>query len=61
MIADVTKGEPGDKAGLKAGDVIVAVDGRQAQTSRELAGIIGSKSPNERVVLTISSILAVYF
>ncbi len=53
LIADVTKGEPGDKAGLKAGDVIVAVDGRQAQTSRELAGIIGSKSPNERVVLTI--------
>ena len=53
LIADVTKGEPGDKAGLKAGDVIVAVDGKQAKTSRELAGIIGSKSPNERVVLTI--------
>ena len=53
LIADVTKGEPGDKAGLKAGDVIVAVDGKQAETSRALAAIIGSKNPNERIVLTI--------
>lgn len=53
LVADVTKGEPGDKAGLKAGDVIVAVDGKQAETSRALAAIIGSKNPNERIVLTI--------
>ncbi len=53
LIADVTKGDPGEKAGLKAGDVIIAVDGKQAETSRDLAGVIGSKSPNETVVLTI--------
>ena len=53
LIADVSPGEPGDKAGLKAGDIVIAVDGKKADDSRTLAGIIGSKSPNDRVVLTI--------
>ena len=53
LIADVSPGEPGDKAGLKAGDIVIAVDGKKADDSRTLVGIIGSKSPNERVVLTI--------
>ena len=53
LIADVSPGEPGDKAGLKAGDIVIAVDGKKADDSRTLVGIIGSKSPNDRVVLTI--------
>lgn len=53
LIADVSKGEPGDKAGLQAGDIVIAVDGKQADNSRALVGIIGSKSPNDKVVLTI--------
>lgn len=53
LIADVSKGEPGDKAGLKAGDIIIAVDGKRANDSRTLVGIIGSKSPNDKVALTI--------
>ena len=53
LIADVSKGEPGDKAGLKAGDIVIAVDGKKATDSRTLVGIIGSKSPNDKVVLTV--------
>lgn len=53
LIADVSKGEPGDRAGLKAGDIIIAVDGKKANDSRTLVGIIGSKSPNDKVSLTI--------
>ena len=53
LIADVSRGEPGDKAGLKAGDIIIAVDGQKAHNSRSLVGIIGGKSPNDKVKLTI--------
>ncbi len=53
LIASVSPGEPGDKAGLKAGDVIIAVDGQTAGNSRALVGFIGAKSPKDRVKLTI--------
>lgn len=49
LIADVTAGEPGAKAGLKAGDIIVSVDGKPTTDTRTLVGVIGSKSPNEQV------------
>lgn len=53
LIADVTEGEAGDKAGLKAGDVVVAVDGKDTLDSRTLVNVIGSKSPNEKVRITV--------
>lgn len=53
LIADVTNGEPASRAGLKAGDIVVAVDGKDTLDSRTLVGVIGSKSPNEKVTMTI--------
>ncbi|MDE7169293.1 MAG: Do family serine endopeptidase, partial [Mucispirillum sp.] len=53
LIADVTNGEPASRAGLKAGDIVVAVDGEDTLDSRTLVGVIGSKSPNEKVTMTI--------
>lgn len=53
LIADVSKGEPGDKGGLKAGDVIVSVDGVAVADSKTLVNIIGSKMPNEKVTLEV--------
>lgn len=49
----ITPGGPADDAGLEPGDVIVAIDGKPVGGSRELIVAIRSKSPRDRVVLTI--------
>jgi len=53
LIADVTKGDPADKAGVRAGDVVIKIDGNEIADSRELVNRIGRKSPGESVVLTV--------
>lgn len=53
LINEVTKGSAGDKAGLKFGDVIRSVDGRQIVQSSELPPIIGAKPPGTKVELGI--------
>lgn len=45
LIADVTKGDPADKSGVKAGDVVIKIDGKEIEDSRELVNTIGRKSP----------------
>lgn len=49
LVADVNKGDPADKGGLKAGDVIVSIDGVATPDSRTLVQMVGGKSPNETV------------
>jgi len=44
---------PGAKAGVKAGDVITAVDGEQIDDAKSLSRVIGSKAPGTTVQLTI--------
>lgn len=53
LIADVVKGDPADKAGVKAGDVVVAINGRPVKDSRELINVIGGYEPNATVKLTV--------
>lgn len=53
LVADVVKGDPANKAGVKAGDVILAVDGEKIEDSKELVNYIGKKSPGEVVDLKI--------
>jgi membrane-associated protease RseP (regulator of RpoE activity) len=43
LIAEVTKGGPADKAGLKAGDVIVQVDGQPVRGVEELRHLLNEK------------------
>lgn len=52
-IADVNAGGPSDKAGLKVGDVIRAIDGRQIDDSTELVVAIRSFAPGDVVKLEI--------
>ncbi|MBZ4642492.1 MAG: serine protease Do [Deferribacteres bacterium] len=53
LVADVIKGDPADRAGVKAGDIILAVDDKKLEDHKELINIIGSKSPGDTVTLKI--------
>ncbi|PYQ14794.1 MAG: hypothetical protein DMH00_00950 [Acidobacteria bacterium] len=53
LVESVTKGLPGDRAGLRAGDVILGVDGKNVNTMDELVKIISSREPGSRVRLSV--------
>lgn len=48
-IAKVFEGDPADKAGIKIGDVIVSINGKPIDSSRDLTLTIGSASVGETV------------
>ncbi|MEU4507921.1 trypsin-like peptidase domain-containing protein [Nonomuraea wenchangensis] len=47
----VTPGGPADKAGLRAGDVILEMDGLALQDGNELIALIRSKAPGSKVTI----------
>ncbi|MCG6537374.1 MAG: Do family serine endopeptidase, partial [Syntrophales bacterium LBB04] len=49
LIAEVFEGDPADKAGLKAGDVIIGVNGKKIKDSHELLMIIAEMRVGEKV------------
>lgn len=49
LIAEVFEGDPADKAGLKAGDVIIELNGKQIKNSHELLMIVAALRVGERV------------
>ena len=49
----VTPGGPADRAGIKAGDVIIAVDGQPASSSDEFVVTIRAHAPGDTVTLTV--------
>ncbi|MGY6023014.1 S1C family serine protease [Streptomyces spinosirectus] len=51
--AAVTRGGPGDKAGIKAGDVITAVDGQRVHSGEELIVKTRAHRPGDRLELTV--------
>ncbi|MHA1565973.1 MAG: Do family serine endopeptidase [Alphaproteobacteria bacterium] len=53
MVADVVAGGPADKANLRAGDTILAVDGEQVDTLRDLPRIIAGIAAGTESELTI--------
>ncbi|HZP16889.1 MAG TPA: Do family serine endopeptidase [Terriglobales bacterium] len=50
-ISDVVAGSPAEKAGLKVGDTIVSVDGKQIKNGDELVSDIASRKPGSKVTL----------
>jgi Do/DeqQ family serine protease len=52
-VNSVTPGSPADKAGLRAGDVIVALDGRQVTEGNALRNRVAASQPGTDVTLTI--------
>lgn len=53
MIGGVVAGSPAEKAGLKAKDVITAVDGTEITTNGQLVRLIQAKAPGTQVKITI--------
>jgi serine protease Do len=54
LVASVQKESPADKAGLRAGDVITAVDGHAVTTSAELIHEIATNGDSHEVTLTVT-------
>ncbi len=53
IIANVTPGGPGAKAGLKSGDVVTAIDGKAVQGSDDLTMDVISHTPGSTVALDV--------
>lgn len=53
LVASVTPGDPADKAGIKAGDVIVAVDDVSINDAGDLTRKIGDLLPGEKITLSV--------
>lgn len=49
LVVNVEDGMPADKAGLKRGDLITKIDGKDVKSSNELKNLIGSLEPNKEV------------
>lgn len=52
-IVQVVSGSPADKAGIKVGDVIVAMDGTPVTTASTFRALLAEKRPGDKVTLTI--------
>jgi serine protease Do len=53
LVREVMQGEPADQAGLKAGDVIIAVDGTALEVSRDLQRVVSSSPVGKRVRVVV--------
>jgi putative serine protease PepD len=54
LIVNVTSGGPAAKAGLKAGDIIVQLDGKAVNDVSGLGAILLSKKPGDVVAVQVS-------
>ena len=53
LIMSVDRGSTAARAGLRAGDVVVALDGRPVEDTRELLAAVSATAPGTNVQLTI--------
>src|SRR5690606_15066381 len=53
LVSSVTPGSAAEKAGLRAGDVVLALDGEPIERSGDLSARIGMAAPGDRVSLQI--------
>ena len=53
FVQDVTKGGAGEEAGVKPGDIILSVDGKEVNSANQLQTLIAAKYPGETVLLKV--------
>lgn len=53
LISDVYKGQPADKAGIKSGDIVLSIDGREVNTTNQLRNVVATIKPGEKVPVVV--------
>ncbi len=53
LVQEVTPGKPADRAGIKPGDVVVAIDGKKINSNRDLIDYISYLPVGSRVNMTV--------
>jgi serine protease Do len=53
LVTDVFEGDPADKAGIKANDIVTAIDGKEISSSRDLSKTIAASEVGERIPVTV--------
>ena len=53
LVAEAVKGSPAEKAGIKTGDTILAVDGQPIREARDLSRRIATYAPGKTVQVTV--------
>lgn len=54
LIAGIIKNSPAERAGLKAGDVLLEINGLQVIDSTNMLGLISELKPNKKAILKIA-------
>ncbi len=53
LVAEIYKDHPADKAGIKEGDIITAIDGEKIESTRDLSATIASHAVGKEVSVTL--------
>ena len=53
MVTTVYTGDPADKAGIKAGDIILKINAQEITDSRSLTRMVGSLKPDAKIAITV--------
>ena len=54
LIAGVLRGSPAERAGIKPGDILLAIDGREVSDSSSMLNLISVLKPDKKATLKIT-------